>query len=85
MKLSAILLLHFTALAIACGDNAYRCVGPDTVSDDAAKTNQCCTSLGQDTCYCYHRAENFCDPDADNIQNFKDCCGSFQDYEAREC
>ena len=85
MKLSAILLLHFTALAIACVENAYKCKGPNGASDDLAKTKNCCDSLNQDTCYCDYLAEDFCDPGADNVQNFKDCCGSFQGYETQEC
>ncbi|KAE8846665.1 hypothetical protein HRS9139_01232 [Pyrenophora teres f. teres] len=85
MKLPTILLLQFAAVAIACGDNAYRCVGPNGVGDDWAKTNHCCVTLAQDTCYCSHMAETYCDPDGSNIENFKDCCGSFQGYEAREC
>jgi len=29
-------------------------------------------------------AETYCDPDGSNIENFKECYGSFQGYEERE-
>lgn len=75
----------FVAVAAACGDNAYRCTGDVSVSQDWAKTNHCCQKLSQDTCYCSHMAETYCDPDSNNIQKFKDCCGNFKGYTAREC
>ena len=85
MKSLTVFLLLITC-ASACGDNAYRCVNPEgSVADDGAKTRSCCTKLAQTDCYCAHRAEDYCDPDKDNIDNFKECCESFEGFGWREC
>jgi hypothetical protein len=73
------------AVASACGNNAYRCVGNGSVEDDWKHTNACCAMLFEETCYCSHRAETYCDPSGGNIQKFKDCCDQWDNYYAREC
>lgn len=85
MKVFCTLLLY-VAIASACGDNAYRCINPEgSISQDWAKTNYCCNQLAEDTCYCSHRAETYCDPYGPNIDRFKKCCESFTDFSWREC
>jgi hypothetical protein len=82
-----ILLSLFTSVAMSCGNNAYRCVNPQgTVAEDWHHTQLCMDSVGfSDTCYCVHRAETYADPYGDNIQKFKDCCDSYENYSYREC
>ncbi|KAF4333973.1 hypothetical protein FBEOM_12209 [Fusarium beomiforme] len=62
----------------ACGDNSYRCKNPDkTVSEMYKVTKNICDELNEDTCWCYHWAEDYCDPFGDNIKKFKQKC---EDY-----
>lgn len=68
-------ILLLASAVYACGDNAYRCKNPDaSVSEDWEVTNKICTQLGEDTCYCSHWAEYYCDPFGDNIAKFKQMC-----------
>ncbi|KAK4151241.1 hypothetical protein C8A00DRAFT_36140 [Chaetomidium leptoderma] len=74
MKFLAALLVG-ASVAYACGDNAYRCKNPDAdVGEMYEVTKKICDQLGEDTCWCYHLAEDYCDPSGDNIQKFKDMC-----------
>ncbi|EXM13935.1 hypothetical protein RAB80_014004 [Fusarium oxysporum f. sp. vasinfectum] len=71
-------LLLAVPAVYACGDNAYRCKNPDkTVSEMYRVTKNICDELKEDTCWCYHWAEDYCDPFGDNIKKFKQKC---EDY-----
>ena len=82
-----ILLSLFTSVAMSCGNSAYRCVNPDVdPSEDWRHTKLCMERVGfSATCWCYHRAEDYADPSGDDIQKFKDCCQSYDNYSYREC
>ena len=74
MKFLAALLLG-ASVAYACGDNSYRCKNPDkTVSEMHDVTMNICKNLNEGTCWCYHWAEDYCDPSGDNIEKFKEQC-----------
>lgn len=86
MKIVIILSL-FATVAMSCGDNAFRCVNPDTsVDQDWHHTELCMDRVGfSDTCWCYHRAETYAVPTGDDIQAFKDCCQSYDNFAYRQC
>lgn len=86
MKLSAILLLPFAAVAVArsYGDNTYRCNGRYSETEDTKTTLNCCDSLSQNTCDCFN-TKLYCTVDGDNIEKFKECCGNSQGDEVTEC
>jgi hypothetical protein len=74
MRIQPMLLLWATVVS-ACGDTGYRCKNPDvSVNDDYIVTKYICNSLGEDTCYCSHWAEDYCDPSGNNIAKFKELC-----------
>jgi hypothetical protein len=85
MKLPTTLFFYFVAVAVACGDNAYKCYGGNGADDDYKKTLACCNSVGEDTCYCFGLAENMCDMGSDSVQGFKDCCAKYSGFSTREC
>jgi hypothetical protein len=82
-----ILLSLFTSVAMSCGDNAYRCKNPEgTVAEDWHHTQLCMDSVGfSATCYCWGAAETYADPSGNDIQDFKDCCQSYNNYAWVEC
>ena len=82
-----ILLSLFTSVAMSCGNNAYRCAsGTSSVEEDWHHTQLCMDKVGfSATCWCYHMAENYADPSGRDIQAFKDCCLSYDNYSWREC
>jgi len=69
------LLLCCASIVFACGDNAYRCKNSDVSTGEMWKvTKDICDDLKEETCYCFHWAEYYCEPQGDNIQKFKDAC-----------
>lgn len=75
MRFQPMILLCAASVASACGDNGYRCKNPDaSVNDDYIATKYICNKLQEDTCYCSHYAEDYCDPSDSNIAKFKELC-----------
>jgi hypothetical protein len=69
------LLLCWASIVSACGDNAYRCKNPDVSTEEMWKvTKHICDDLNEETCFCVHWVEYYCDPQGDNIQKFKYAC-----------
>jgi len=81
-----IVVLTFAVSVIACGENAFRCVNPrGSYDDDWRVTNECMDDLDiSDTCYCSHKAAYYADATG-MVDEFKECCQDYGNYEAREC
>lgn len=84
-----ILLSLFTTVAMSCGDNAYRCVGPSrNAAEDFRHTQLCLKSVGldeNDTCYCWGSAQDYGDVGSDKAEAFRACCEGYDNYSVREC
>ena len=76
----------YIALCLACGDNGYRCVNRDgSVDDDYTATIYCCFQLEQAPCWCFRRAEDYCDVESSKIEDFKVCCEGNINFSWRHC
>ena len=82
-----ILLSLFVNVANGCGNNAWRCVNArGSVEDDYVVTRACMKKVGFDsTCYCSHMAETYADPFGSDVDKFRQCCYTFDNYVPREC
>lgn len=85
MKLPTALFFCFVAVALACGDNAYKCFGGNGVDDDYKKTLAGCDFIGEDTCYCFGMTENMCDMGRDIVQKFKNCYAKHSGFSTSQC
>jgi hypothetical protein len=70
-----LLLLLWTSVVYACGDNSFRCKNSEeSIYDAYIATQSICNRLKESTCTCYRWSETYCALSGGNIGKFKQMC-----------